>query len=390
MLREGVRSRPVASSGAHRGRWGCVAMRTKRDEYVGMGEQPPSVSRAGLLFRLGVIACLLISAFVVADSRSRQTTADAATGDTSVFTAMTPQRLVDTRIGHGTPKQPLQAGKSVDIQVTGRLGIPSNATAVVANVIAVDADRPGYLQLLPTGQAAFRSSSTLNTDTPGQTIPNAAFAPLGDGGKLTVFAVFTTDVVIDVSGYFTPATTSRAGRLVPLTPTRILDTRISLGWTSQLRLGERVTANSTVTLQVAGRGGVPTSGVSAVVMNVIAVDPAGPGYVQVAPTPVVPRATSNLNTAAGRTIANLVVVPLGAAGTVDLFTTTNADLVADVVGYFTDGTAPESSAGLFVPITPTRQLDTRLPAPRNPVPEGTVTTIDINDISAPRSRSPGT
>ena len=188
-------------------------------------------------------------------------------------------------------------------------------------------------------------------------------------------------MVIDVSGYFTPASSSKAGRLVPLTPTRILDTRISLGWTPQLRLGERVAAETIITLQVAGQGSVPTSGVSAVLMNVTAVNPAGPGYVQVAPTPVVPRATSNLNTAAGRTIANLAVVPLGGAGTVDLFTTTNADLVADVIGYFTDSTAPDSSRGLFMPITPNRQLDTRLPAPRSPLPEGTVTTIDINDIS---------
>ena len=129
----------------------------------------------GLAFRLGVIACLLISFFVVAERGRDQVVVVAAPGDTSVFTPMKPQRLVDTRIGLGTPQRRLQARTSVDVQVTGRLGIPSNATAVVANVIAVDADRPGYLQLLPTGQAAFGSSSTLNVDTPGQTIPNAAF-----------------------------------------------------------------------------------------------------------------------------------------------------------------------------------------------------------------------
>ena len=359
-----------------------------RVEDWGMGEQPSSVRRAGLAIRLGAVVCLLIGALVVAERGRDQGVVVAAPSDTSVFTPMKPQRLVDTRIGLGTPQRRLRARTSVNIQVTRRLGIPSNATAVVANVIAVDADRPGYLQLLPTGQAAFGSSSTLNVDTPGQTIPNAAFAPLGNKGKLTVYAIFTADVVIDIFGYFTPATSSKAGRLVPLTPTRILDTRISLGWTPPtplgnlaVRFGESVVAETTVTLKVAGRGGVPKSGVSAVVMNVTAVDPAGPGYVQVAPTPVVRRATSNLNTAAGRTIANLVVVPLGTAGSIDLFVTTQADLVADVVGYFTDNTAPASSKGLFVPITPNRQLDTRLPAPRKPRPEGTVTTIDINDIS---------
>jgi Tol biopolymer transport system component len=146
-------------------------------------------------------------------------------------------------------------------------------------------------------------------------------------------------------------------------------------------LAENVAAGTTITLRVAGRGWVPKSGVSAVVMNVTAVEPTSFGYVQVAPTPVVPRATSNLNTAPGRTIANLVVVPLGAAGSVDLFTTTPADLVADVVGYFTDTTAPQSGQGLFVPITPDRQFDSRQPPPRNPLPADTITSIDVNDIS---------
>ncbi|MGE0139932.1 MAG: hypothetical protein AB7R77_19130 [Ilumatobacteraceae bacterium] len=344
----------------------------------------------------------------------------------------------------------MQAGTSMDVQVAGRLGIPGNAVAVVANVTAVDASGPGYLQVLPTGQAAVGSSSTLNVDFAGQTIPNASFAPLGDGGQLTVYAILTTDVVIDISGYFTPATTSSAGRLVPLTPNRILDTRIALGWTppaapvpptasapngtvppnpgdplncpdfdswqladdyyqtyfsyygdvanldpdgdgivcedkrgaprtANLRT-DTVAAATVITLQVAGRGGVPTSGVSAVVMNVTAVDPAGPGYVQVAPTPVVAGASSNLNTSAGRTIANLVVVPLSAGGTVDLYLTTPANLVADVVGYFTDASATSSGVGLFMPITPNRQLETRIGgAP--PVAGGTITTVDVNDIA---------
>ena len=144
---------------------------------------------------------------------------------------------------------------------------------------------------------------------------------------------------------------------------------------------EAVAASTVVSLQVAGRGGVPPAGVSAVVMNVTAVDPTGAGYVQVAPTPVTIGASSNLNTTAGRTIANLVVVPLGSGGKVDLYTTAPADLLADVVGYFTDSSAPSSTSGLFVPITPNRQLDTREPLPQSVRPGGSTTRVDINDIS---------
>ncbi|MGD9998602.1 MAG: TolB family protein [Ilumatobacteraceae bacterium] len=403
-------------------------------------------SRASLGVRLTAIAAVLAASVAVVAQISDR--AEAATpASASAFTPITPQRLVDTRIGLGVPLQRLQTATSMDVQVTGRLGIPSNATAVVANVTAVDASGPGYLQVLPTGRAAFGSSSTLNVDLVGQTIPNATFAPLGDGGRLTVYAIFTTDVVVDIFGYFTPAATSSAGRLVPLTPQRILDTRVGLGWTPptppaaptspgpssppgnpgdakdcgdfatyqdskawfdtyfpfygdvanldsdddgipcetlpghpNVFRTHAVGAATVISLQVAGRGGVPTSGVSAVVMNVTAVEPFGPGFVQVAPTPVVAGTSSNLNTAPGRTTANLVVVPLGPGGTVDLYTTSPADLLADVVGYFTDASAPISSVGLFVPISPDRQLDSR-PGAAGPLPIGTITTIDVNDVA---------
>ena len=107
---------------------------------------------------------------------------------------------------------------------------------------------------------------------------------------------------------------------------------------------------------------------SAVLLNVTAVDPTASGWVQVAPTPVEKGKHSNLNPEPGRTIANLVVVPVGAGGKVDLYsefyTPGALDLLADVVGYFTDGSASNSSNGLFVPLTPKRTVDTRQPAPQ--------------------------
>ena len=116
----------------------------------------------------------------------------------------------------------------------------AEATAVVLNVTATRSQGNGYVQVFPTGRAAVGSSSTLNLDFAGQTIPNAAFAPLGDGGRITVFTTFTTDVLIDVFGYFVPAATASAGRLVPLTPTRILDTRNNIGYTPPARRRRRL------------------------------------------------------------------------------------------------------------------------------------------------------
>ena len=120
-------------------------------------------------------------------------------------------------------------------------------------------------------------------------------------------------------------------------------------------------------------------------MNVTVADPTAAGFVQVSPTPVVKGAFSNLNPEPGRTIANLVVVPLGAGGRVDLYSELynpgTLDLLADVVGYFTDSTAPSSTVGLFVPITPTRALDTRQPAPQPEVASGGIVDVNVNALA---------
>jgi hypothetical protein len=73
-------------------------------------------------------------------------------------------------------------------------------------------------------------------------------------------------------------------------------------------------------------------------------------------------ATANLNTnGTGDTRANLVVVPLGADGSVDLRLRVTANVVVDVVGSFTGGGAPLDAGGTYVPVTPSREVDTRAP-----------------------------
>jgi hypothetical protein len=168
-----------------------------------------------------------------------------------------------------------------------------------------------------------------------------------------------------------PGAPNRVNRAGPATPLR------------------NVSGGSTVRLQVTGRGGVPSSGVSAVVMNVTAVDPAGSGWVQVAPTPVSVGASSNLNPEAGRTIANLVVVPVGSGGKVDLYSTVQLDLLADVVGYFTSDDAADSTEGLFVPVTPQRLLDSRLPAPQPPIAAGSTRSVSAGGVAPSASAITG-
>ena len=89
-----------------------------------------------------------------------------------------------------------------------------------------------------------------------------------------------------------------------------------------------------MTLQVIGRGGVPSTA-TAVVLNVTAALATATSFVTVWPTGSAMPDTSNLNMVAGGTVANLVITKLGPGGTVDIANAFGeVHLIADVTGYF--------------------------------------------------------
>ena len=121
-----------------------------------------------------------------------------------------------------------------------------------------------------------------------------------------------------------------AGAFGALAPSRVLDTRVAVG-----ALGSAGPAGS-ISVQVAGRGGVPSTGVAAVVMNVTAVNPSGDGFITAWASGADRPNASNLNFYQGRTVPNLVVVPVGSDGKIQLFNGSGGrvDLLADVAGYY--------------------------------------------------------
>ncbi|MCU1360850.1 MAG: hypothetical protein JWN99_2139, partial [Ilumatobacteraceae bacterium] len=234
-------------------------------------------------------------------------------------------------------------------------GVPvGGAVAVVLNVTATETAGPGFVTVYPSG-ATRPTVSNLNIEQADQTVPNLVTVRLGAGGKVSLFSQVTTHLVADVAGYYVASPATSDGRFHGITPKRILDTRAGIGAPAGL-----VPQGGRITLQVRGVDLVPATGVSAVVLNVTATEVVQPGFVTVWPgdgdLPVV----SNLNVAAGDTRPNLVIVPLAPDGSVSLFTSGGAHLIADLAGWFTDASAPVSTAGLFVPLNaPTRILDTR-------------------------------
>jgi hypothetical protein len=272
---------------------------------------------------------------------------------TTKFVPLPPRRILDTREGLGAPMAVVGVGGHLELQIPGAGGIPhGGVSAVVLNVTATEAVQAGYVSVYPSGTRR-PTASNLNLEA-GQTAANLVTVKVGANGKVTLFSSGGAHLVADVAGFYTEVTTSTDGRLQTATPERILDTREGIG-------APRATpqAGGHIDLQVTGRGPVPATGVSAVVLNITGDQAVLDGFVTVWPTGIDRPLASNLNLVANDTRANLVVVPLGVDGKVSLFTSGGTELIADVTGWFTDASAPVDGAGLFVPITPTRVLDTR-------------------------------
>ncbi|MDQ3897080.1 MAG: hypothetical protein M3326_07510 [Actinomycetota bacterium] len=124
----------------------------------------------------------------------------------AVYFPSNPARILDTRNGTGVPggaQGQLGTGGQLDLQVTGRGGVPETATAVVLNVTAADSPGPdSYLTVWPTG-AQQPLASNLNF-VAGQTIPNLVIAKIGAGGRVSFYNNLGSTVVIaDVQGWFT-------------------------------------------------------------------------------------------------------------------------------------------------------------------------------------------
>jgi hypothetical protein len=110
---------------------------------------------------------------------------------------------------------------------------------------------------------------------------------------------------------------------------------------------------------VTGRGGVPATGVSAVVLNVTVTEPSAGSYLTAWPAGQSRPVVSNLNYAAGQTVPNLVVVKVGAGGVVNLFNFAGATyVIADVAGWF--GPALRPPTGSISTGVPHRVVDTRI------------------------------
>lgn len=266
--------------------------------------------------------------------------------DPSGFMPLTPTRIADTRNGlGGVPTRPLRAAESTRVPIRGIAGVAAGATAVVANVTAVNASNPMFFTVYP-GATARPETSNLNGG-PGRPVPNLVVMGIGDDGCIDVYNSHgETHCLVDVFGYFVAG---GGDRFTAVTPSRLFDTRTGVG-TRAGALGHM----EAMDVQVSGNAGVPSSGASAVVLNVTVTQPSAPGFLSVSPTGGSVPDTSNINFFGGDTVPNLVICKLGHAGRVTVNGAgAGKHAIADVFGYF-------GSNGDQLRATPPRRvLDTR-------------------------------
>jgi hypothetical protein len=137
------------------------------------------------------------------------TTPDQPTGPTPPpdpiddrYHPVSPERLLDTRLGIGAPTGTLPAGQTLQLQVTGTgtTNVPADATAAVLNITVTQAADDGYATIYPCDQPR-PTASNLNY-TAGQTIPNLVIAKLAADGTVCLYTDATVHLIADINGWY--------------------------------------------------------------------------------------------------------------------------------------------------------------------------------------------
>jgi len=271
----------------------------------------------------------------------------------ATYHAISPTRILDTRNGTGGLSGPFTNHAARTFQVTGgSSGVPAGATAVTGNLTVTGQTSSGYLFIGPVATNN-PASSTLNFPV-GDDRANAVTVALGAGGTLSITFVApsngpTAQAIFDVTGYFTPDTSGATYHA--LSPTRVLDSRNGTGGLSGPFTNH---AARTFTLS-----GVP-AGATAVTGNLTVTGQTSSGYLFIGPVATNNPTSSTLNFPVGDDRANAVTVQLGAGGTLSITFVApsngpTAQAIFDVTGYFT----ADMTGATYVPLSPTRDLDTR-------------------------------
>lgn len=255
------------------------------------------------------------------------------------FGRVAPSRVLDTRVGGHTVDGvaagdgALAVGESRVVKVAGRAGVPASVGSVLLNVTAPTVSERTFLTVHAAGTS--RPNVSVLNPIPGFTVSNFVVAQVNAAGEVAVFnSLGTADVLVDVVGWLPIGLAFH-----PITQARVADTRTGGSTIDGVTAGPpRADAGRVVTVKVAGRAGVPASGVGAVALNVTVVDPTQAAFVSVFPAATVMPVASTMNpTPVTGASAAAALVKVSTAGEISVYLSAgSADVIVDVVGWFPD------------------------------------------------------
>jgi hypothetical protein len=289
-----------------------------------------------------------------------------------------PVRLLDSRAGEPACFNPSTAlvGSSVYTQLARTTcsgeTIPSNAVAITGNATVVNTIAgagSGYVTIYPSGVTR-PTVSNLNYAS-GQVVANAFTVNLGTDGSFNIYPSATTDMIIDVTGYYAPPSTVGFSYIPLPTPIRVLDTRP--GEPACLNRGASMIGKTELMLNlrtVCSPSFLPSNAV-AVVGNATVVNDtpdATDGYATLYPFGIERPTVSNINYTPGSVVPNMFTSKLGANGAINIYVNSTTNFVLDIIGYYVPHSLVSTSYYLHPLSSPVRLLDTRPgePACSNP------------------------
>ena len=265
----------------------------------------------------------------------------------SGYVSLDPSRLMDSRAAGQTIDGAFaglglrDAGTVTSLTVSGRGGIPTNASAVMLSVTATNSVALGYVTVFACGSSR-PTTSTINLNS-SSAVSNPVLTEVGEFGSVCLYVSQATDLVIDVTGFL-----QSNSAVVPLRPKRLFSSQAG-GSTVDGNFANAglVPEGSVIKLVVADRGEVSVASFAAI-LNLTATDADYSGFVTVFTCGSNHPLSSNLNFSPSQAVANLAIAKLGLDGTVCIYVSRTINLIVDVTGYFPIG-GPEH--------TPTPQPD---------------------------------
>jgi plastocyanin len=329
------------------------------------------------------IRCVLVTALVAAvvsagqlavSPRIAPARADTAIGSAGLFVPAQ-GTVLDTRSGVGGVSGPVAAATWYPVQVAGLAGVPaSGVSSVQVSVTAFNPTLSGYLQLAADGVADTQTSALIYTGG-GGSFSASSIVALSPDGEIKVLAQRSVSLLIAVQGYYTAGDGAPApGGYVPITPTRLVDTRVGTGLPQA-----KLAVGSTTAITVGGLANVPADASAVFVMLTGISSSTAGGTFTPYPTGATKPADVALSYLPNTATILGAAVDLGSGGRFNLAvgsTGTAIDLVVDVVGYYS---ASSGTGGAFTPAA-ARVYDSRI-SPSVEIPGSATRKLAVGGIA---------